>query len=40
MRFSRSTYVGSLENERLSLENIVLDTGYADDTQFELTGGK
>ncbi|XP_061728618.1 uncharacterized protein LOC133533623 [Cydia pomonella] len=38
MQFAKNTYVGSLENNELALENIVLETGFAVGTQFYLSG--
>ncbi|XP_063379170.1 uncharacterized protein LOC134666019 [Cydia fagiglandana] len=38
MQFAKNTYIGSLENNELALENIVLETGFADGTQFYLSG--
>ncbi|XP_063532281.1 uncharacterized protein LOC134742977 [Cydia strobilella] len=38
MQFAKNTYIGSLENNEFALENIVLETGFAVDTQFYLSG--
>ncbi|XP_063621463.1 uncharacterized protein LOC134793737 isoform X2 [Cydia splendana] len=38
MEFAKNTYIGSLENNELALENIVLETGFAVGTQFYLSG--
>lgn len=39
MRFSQTTYTGTIANSGLTAENIVLSSGYAASTQFVLTGG-
>ncbi|XP_028173738.1 LOW QUALITY PROTEIN: uncharacterized protein LOC114362503, partial [Ostrinia furnacalis] len=38
LRFAKNIYTGSLQQNDMSLEDIVLETGYATGTQFELTG--
>ncbi|KAI8428919.1 hypothetical protein MSG28_007544 [Choristoneura fumiferana] len=38
LQFGRHTYIGSVEKNIMSLENIVLESGFAPGTSFHLTG--
>ncbi|KAJ8732022.1 hypothetical protein PYW08_014752 [Mythimna loreyi] len=38
MRFSQKTYIGAIENNVLTVENISLSSGYGEDAEFILTG--
>lgn len=40
MKFAQRTYIGSLEGDVFTLQNIVLESGFAAGTQFSLLGGK
>lgn len=40
MKFSKNAYVGTYENNLISLEKAVLQDGFAENTTFDLSGGK
>lgn len=40
MRFSQNHYVGAFEQNEIKLENVILETGYATETEFVLSGGR
>ena len=40
MRFTQNTYTGTIDSSGLSLDDIILGSGYAPGTEFILTGGK